>query len=104
MNDYLRFVESIKDEIVIFREKQARSVKAMSERSVAPAFSPLVRLCCVDHQVSGRDVVFREDKLLKEWEDEKAADTMKMALQEGDADDGTHLTSLFLLGIHVSPY
>lgn len=95
MNDYLRFIESIKDETQVFREKQARSVKEMSDRSVALARSPFGRKCCTDHQASRCDAAYREDKLLKEWEDEKAADTRKVASQGGDAGDGTRITLLF---------
>lgn len=43
MNDYLRFLESIKDEIEVFREKQVRSVKEMAVRLVVPAVRPLGR-------------------------------------------------------------
>lgn len=34
----------------------------------------------------------REERLLKEWEDEKAAEVTKVASQGGDADDGTRIT------------
>lgn len=37
-------------------------------------------------------VAYREERLLKEWEDEKAAEAKKVASQGGDADDGTRAT------------
>lgn len=55
MNDYLRFVESIQDEIEVFREKQARSVKEMADRLVIHACIPLGHKYCADCQVFRRD-------------------------------------------------
>lgn len=100
MNDYLRFIDTIKDQIQVFKEKQARSVKEMSDRSITLTCSPFECQCYTYHQAFLRDVTYREDKLLKEWEDEKAAETRKVASQGGDAGDGTCIMLIFPCVFH----